>query len=401
MNDVATETEQENTIDISSIDLNDPDALKDLDADTLANIALQSNAPENALLDDESVDINTEEFHGRQTEDNTDDAESDTESDEKEGEGTVDVAAQSETEDDQSKESGDDGTTEDQQEVEAKGVETANGEAIIPFSVLKETRAAKTAAQQRNQELERQIEQLKNDMAVERAKHADNNDVEYEIPDDVKNMIAERKGKFVEEYGESEAVDALFGALEDNMLVLGRENATLAKKIEAQQDILKSQDEASTKSIQEEIDNAIDNVPELVQWTSREDSTWRERLANTYDQLMKDADYASKPLQERFNELPAKVQALYGEDPGLEVVDKQDADTNASTNASDKKTVGSEEPKATKDSTTPHSLDSIPGGSSPEGSKYGPVGGMSGAAMTSHLEQMSDTEREALLNGLA
>jgi hypothetical protein len=281
---------------------------------------------------------------------------------EKAGSATPDAAIQSQTE----------------APAQPKGVQTKDGEHVIPYSVLEREREARARAEQMLQAQAAEIERLA------------------------------AGGKPADE-GEGDAVQLS----EDDLTQLDQDLPGVAKAIRAQQETIKAlmgtvqtlqQDQQVARSVQQEavkdeIDVAIEANPDLKAWRessnaeANPDPIMWNRAADIDAVLREDPAWKDRPVAERFAKVAETVKAIYGAPtqpkPGASPKDTQaalDAKAAAALAAAEK-----------SGASAPRSLGDIPGGTTPAVDEAAALLEKDGAELTAAFMAMTPEQIEAKL----
>lgn len=260
-------------------------------------------------------------------------------------------------------------TKDDKQDTKIGDVLTKDGKHTIPYSVLEDTRKRLQAEEARRQELESELEKAKAGDTGD--KGADSGEVKLTEEEQA------HVDRLREEYG-----DELAAPVEAAYL----RSARLEQRIEGIQQAAPS-DNKDTEA--QEIQAAIDASPVMATWQARGDD-WYQRSVEVYNTAMaNDPDFAAMSREQQFQELPNRVQALYGKDKSL-VTDTKPADTKPEdTKPADTKPADTKPADTTTEGFKGTSSD-IPGGAPPDSSKYGPVDGMSPQAIQAYMDEQAE-----------
>lgn len=351
------------------------DAEDELDHDALAKLAEESvSGADPDDMDEADVEARDEGVVPEATKD-------DAKPDENKDAATDDGAA---TADKGEQPAGD--TKDDKQETKAgedtkiDGVLTKDGKHVIPYGAHTALRDRVQTAETKAQQLERENAELK-ERLEKGTPVGDDTDQGAKLSEDQQSQldtINAQIGKIEEEYGE-ELAAPLKASLEMQKNAL-LDNARLRQELETtrQQTPTDTDDEAQA------VQAAIDASPVMATWQARGDD-WYKRSVEVYNTAMaNDPDFAALSREEQFQELPNRVQALYGKDKSLVSEAKPDEKPAAKPEPKDDKPAD----KAATDFTG--TISDIPGGTPPDSAKYGPVDGMSPQAIQAYMDEQAE-----------
>jgi hypothetical protein len=258
----------------------------------------------------------------------------------------------------------------------AAGVSTKDGKGVIPYTVLKETRARASVLQQEKEQLEQEREYLKQQLEqlVQIPQPGAAVPQVESNPDETLSEIADMR----------EQARALEDDFPENAALIKRQ-ADLLEKMYRRQLVVESnimqereaaqQDQA--KAVSTSVQEAIDQIPELSAWQSAQGREWE--LALEQDRVLrKQPEWADKTFDERFAKVTEIVRVLM---PSAAVAPAPTLKSDPS----------SERPVAP---TTPpvNSLSDIPGGVAPVRNHAEQVEGMSAAALGNKMAGMTQDQ---------
>jgi predicted outer membrane protein len=241
-----------------------------------------------------------------------------------------------------------------------EGVLTKDGKHVIPFSVLEKEREEKLALERTNAELEARV----NGLEV-------NDNQEVSLTEEETEKLKELAYDYGEEFAEQRKQEIL-------------ENKQLKAQLEARN----TQDVQSQTN---EIQDAIDSSPLMLQWQSdRENSEWYSRANNVFEMLQTtDESFAGLSFAEQMAALPGRVEAMYGESEQGKLLREKP-------NASEK--VQEKVDNAKKQNI--NSLSDFPAGVDSDNTEAETLSRLSGVEINSKLANMSDKQLEAYLHEL-
>lgn len=255
-------------------------------------------------------------------------------------------------------------------------VKTADGEGEIPYAVLKNTR-------EQNAQLKAEVDRLSAEL--EAAKNGGSTD-------DPTQMTPEQRQEHIQQLqAEIQSVEDDYDPdLAKPMRRLLEENLRLAKQVEQMGESLRNQPTDEDRQQDQEIQAAIDKSPVMADWYSRTDETWYKRAVQVHQAaIQSDEDYQGMSHEQRMQELPQRVQAVFGKDP--EAPDpgaKPEAKPEAKP---DEKPAKEAKPANSEEDVIPRSMDDLPPGGTPDPSgKFGPLGDMDGAKMTDYFGRLAN-----------
>ncbi|MGH8562723.1 MAG: hypothetical protein ACREXW_01030 [Gammaproteobacteria bacterium] len=270
-----------------------------------------------------------------------------------------------------------------------EGVLTRDGKHVIPYDVLRSERDARKALEAQTAALTAELEALKKAQPAGAAadpeqpqKHADA--AAAELPAEVEAKAEELR----ESYGDEFADQWL-----DNYK-LKVQVAAVTRWAQAIESERAARDTAERSSEQDGIQAAIDAVPLMAEWQADSaNPEWYARANELHQILMRsNPAYSEMSWAERMDELPGKVEAVYGESPhsakARGATDTGKAAERAIHRASVRR---------------PASMSDIPGGTPPAQSETEALERMSPAQLQAHLGSMAarNPERlESFLRGL-
>lgn len=271
------------------------------------------------------------------------------------------------------------------QEETPDGVLAKDGKNVLPFNVLQKEREKSHAQAERIAELEAEAAKLETGDGEEKKPESDDTtNVDAAPLDDVDKEVA-RLNKLAESVLEEYGDENLAEQFRTQAKMVERQ-ATLDSRLNNWE---KSQKQNAQKTEQEEIQGALDSSPKLSGWAASEDQTFHERATALHAYLMStDPAYKAKSWDERFKELPDRVESLHGDGPGK--VDKTE------------KVVDIEKAKQDAGKKAPTSISDIQGGEAPIGSDMEELEGMSPSSITQKMMDFkSEDDMEAYVRGLS
>ena len=326
----------------------------ELDENLLASADVVDPADAEAIGGDEEVVI-----AGR---DDTDDEKS-----EGKDEGEDDEKSESESKGDEGEsESKGDGKGDEKPESKPDGILTRDGKHVIPFDVLKTTRDELAQAQAEAAELRAKLEQE----AAAEAEKAATSEVEAKIAE-----LQERVNKAKSEYDDEDVAEVV-EPLQIAIDALERERELMQRTA-----AIEAQAQAQAATVEQDIQNAIDNSPAMSLWASEQGEMY-QRATKLHDTLMAtDPAYQAMSWDDRFKELPQKMAAIYSD-----VKLPDDTDTAV---AKAKREAGRERKVAT--------LSDMPAGEAPIVDKDNSLAAKSGVDLLDQFDGLTEEQIEAAL----
>jgi hypothetical protein len=261
-------------------------------------------------------------------------------------------------------------------EERADGIASKNGKHIIPYDVLETERQQKIEAQRRADELQAEIERLKNNPT--------GSTTQADLPvfnSMTEEQLAELKEFFPDQY---EAIVAQQAAALAANAVIAEARGKLSTYEQQEAARRAEQAREAGKAAQAEIDNNPmlsfwqRNSPEIFAYCCKAD-----------DDLREDPETASLSITERFARVANMAAAKYGNP-----VQQQDSGKQEEAKV-DKKT------EAKPDKPMPfYSLSDIPGGEAPEASERQRLEDANSVELGNRFMSMTEDQRAAFLNSL-
>lgn len=273
-------------------------------------------------------------------------------------------------------------------EINAEGVLARDGKNVIPFSVLKSERDARSRAEQVAKDAEAQIAELKAQLAAgnqgaKPGETARTTEAATEVETLTDEELAVLKEDFPTQYKVYMAQQATIKALQ-------------AQQQQVDQERQQQQTERQ-RTRDEMVRDAIDATPKLahIQATDPE----RFAAAQRYDTVLRqDPKWADKPMAERFAEVVKLVETTHGaiEVPGA----KQQATTQKTTEELKKEAEAAAAAAAKAKPTVPTSLSDFPAGSPPANSEQEALESLTPLQLADKMAKMNPAQLEAYLNTL-
>lgn len=305
--------------------------------------------------------------------------------------GDTEEAESEESETDESKEDEaaefEDEVTEDEKgeaetDEEELPIATKDGKRTIPYDVLKAERQKAAQAKAELAEMKAEIDNLRKSMN-ETAPKEETKSAKVETPE----HIQAKAEKLREDWGD-EIADQFLRTYELESMV--SQQAEIIKQLNERAD---TRDAVEKRTEEQQIQDAIDNSPEMVEWQSDVDSPWYQRAVRM-DAMLQETDptYAAMNWHDRFQVLPSKVKAAFG------VVEE----TRDEPKPKVEKTVLSEQEKKAKvdealkkaGDKAPTSMSDLPSGDAFEADELNRLDGMSAAQVQAHIDKLAeDPER--------
>lgn len=269
---------------------------------------------------------------------------------------------------------------------EPEGIATKDGKHVIPYSVLKSERERASRAEQMVREMQERLQALeqqakpgeagaKNDGESARAT------TESAVPEISPEDLELLKEDFPTVYKTVMASMNAIKAIED--------------KLKPVVESVQEQTESRERTVAEQVQDAIDSIPKLSHIQSSDKEAFA--LAKQFDAtLRQDANWASKPLQERFEKVVELVEGVRGaiEVPGK--TPKAQPKPEDLKNAAKAKAV--QEAAASK--TVPTSLSEFPAGQAPEANEADQVESMTPLQLAAKFASMTPDQLDAYFRSM-
>src|SRR5690242_2745801 len=179
-------------------------------------------------------------------------------------------------------------------EEEPVGVSTKNGKGIIPYEKHKELRVENSALRQQLQEAQGKLDEL-----LKRKEDAKSSREEAKADD----AIAQHLHRIKEEMPELHTV--ITAVIEGSRKQGEKLEQTLAEMKRAKEE----SERQKQLSVAEQVAEAKDNNPDLVNWESNDPAAWDEALRQ--DEILRTSPrWANKSYAERFEEVVRRVRAI-------------------------------------------------------------------------------------------
>lgn len=235
---------------------------------------------------------------------------------------------------------------EDWAEIKTLVVKTKDGQGDIPYDVLAGSRQQVAALKQQNEGMAQELEQLRATAAAA-APNSPAGTIPNpagEIPNEVLMTAFEQSqgrsyDELEEEFGEDQA-KLFLNQIRDNLL-LRQDLANIRESI----------DSAGDEGSADEVQDAIDAIPDLVKWQQLDGDMWKEALREDAH-LRESPLWAGKSYQERFTEVTRRLGGSVEPAPTTTADNKTAAEKAAEVLAKTATTVAQ----------VPTSLSSVPGG---------------------------------------
>ena len=231
---------------------------------------------------------------------------------------------ESEQEDDDGAAHGADEVTEEEPEEEEPIVRTKNGKREIPYSEHKALRVkVATLEEQLEQfrESQKEAESLKAKLAELQALQkqmdgAKTTSKRSEIQERFDKRVATLKEDFPDVGDSLDAVKELVNDVVSDLENMKAETKKRAQEAEAMQQAIKAKEDAEAEKqkriIDEQVQEAKGNNPDLVHWESLDGDEWREAMFQDAI-LIQNPKWAKRPMEERFVEVVKRVRAIMPE----------------------------------------------------------------------------------------
>lgn len=259
-------------------------------------------------------------------------------------------------------------------------IQARDGVHTIPYAVLENTRqelgdtkSALDEAQRRNQELQQQLAALQAGKPADQGQEGDR----PVLPTDDKTGAIDFD-KLREEYPEE-----IVNALEASYTTI----AALNQKVEKLDASIAERAQAEEKTVEQEIQDAIDRIPQLAEWQSSGSPMWDAAVAVDM-KLRHDPEYANKSFHDRFCDV---VKTLTGKDPREQVKTTE----QPSKEELERRAAAVLEKAGTR---TPHSLSDIPGGTAPAQNEREAVESLTVTQLESKFEKMTPQQIDEYLS---
>lgn len=249
--------------------------------------------------------------------------------------------------------------------MDEKVIVTRDGKHEIPYSVLANERA-------RNVQLQRELEELKKAKAEE-AVTEDPSETDGQSTD-----MDEDLEFFKEEFGE-EAAEAE-RKRRARYAEMEKRQKELEQKIEENNKWREQLETKREDEIVNEVNEAIDSIPQLREWRDSDDPMWQAAVALD-NRLSQDPDNSGLSFKERFSMV---VERLTGQKP----TQKPEQNTKA---ALEQKLA------QTKPSSLPNSLSDIPGGQAPAQSETDSLEALTTSQLEAKFEKMTPEQQAEYL----
>ncbi|MBL3825160.1 MULTISPECIES: hypothetical protein [unclassified Marinobacter] len=306
----------------------------------------------------------------------TDDAETNTASDDSDEKAKADADETKVEEDDKAAAAQEEQKAEEQGEKDdepPRVVKTRDGKHEIPYSVLERER-------QKNLDLQRQLDEVKRQQQESREKAPETKD------DQNAGQSADKDDfdleAFREEFGD-EAAEAE-RKRRQKYADMEKRQAQLEKEIEDNRKWREQQEAKAKQTVESEITEAIDSIPELRDWRDKEDPMWDAAVALD-NRLMNDPEFADLPYRDRFVKV---VERLTGRTLSDKKTDHKSAE------AALDKTLAEQERTGGK---PPSSLSDIPGGHAADQSEQDTLERMTTAQLERKFESMTPEQQSEYL----
>lgn len=260
----------------------------------------------------------------------------------------------------------------EEDEDEGAPIQTADGKHTIPNRVLRDVRA-------QNKELKRKLAELEAAKTSSPDTTAAEPDSSVSELDGLPATVAAKYNEYKDQWGDAFAEQYLA-------------NYRLSQEVAELKAARNSELERTQRTEEEQIQDAIDSSAIMTAWQNDEDNPqWMQNAIATNKLLMTtDAAYARMSWSERFEALPAKVHALYGESPHAAKITPP--------KAADPTPEKTPEPKPSAVAT----LSDLPAGGNPGAPESNAelLQTMSATEMAKHIENLSPDKLEAFLASL-
>lgn len=330
-------------------------------------------------VDEDNVDSLINEFgQHSETEDDTgtDDAETATASDDSDEEAKADADETKAEEDDKA------AAAQEEQKAEEQGkqddepprvVKTRDGKHEIPYSVLERER-------QKNLELQQELAQIKQQQQAIQDKAPETKD------DQNAGQSADKDDFDLEAYREEFGDEAAEAERKRRQKYADMEKrqAQLEKEIEDNRKWREQQEAKAKQTVESEINEAIDSIPELRDWRDKEDPMWDAAVALD-NRLKNDPEFADLPYRDRFVKVVERLT-------GRTLSDKKTDDKSAE--AALDKTLAEQEKSGGK---PPSSLSDIPGGHAADQSEQDTLERMTTSQLERKFESMTPEQQSEYL----
>jgi hypothetical protein len=257
-------------------------------------------------------------------------------------------------------------------EPEAAEIQTADGKHTIPYDVLRAARDEARTAKAEADRLRQELETLRTPAPAQPP--AEPAEAPNTLPGDVQAYV----DKVRENWGDDIAAQAERTYwLEQHALYQQQVIEQLSQHIQAQKQAEQQTLEQRQRTEAEHIEDAIATSPKLSAWAKSEDPVWFDRAVELHAMLVKtDRTYASQSWQERMQQLPGRVEAVFG------VVGAPTAP--AATQAKVKQVLES----------PPVSLSEMSGGIPPERTEFQKLEDLEGNALTAYMNKLAQDPRK-------
>jgi hypothetical protein len=261
-------------------------------------------------------------------------------------------------------------------EERADGIASKNGKHIIPYDVLETERQQKIEAQRRADELQAEIDRLKNNPngSATQADLPVFNSMTEEQLEELKEFFPAQYEAIVAQQAAVLAANAVIAEAKGKLSTYEQQEA--AKRAELERE--------AAKSAQAE----IDNNPLLSHWQRNNPEIFKE-CCELDDKLRANPANANLTITERFTKVANAMKEIYGNP-----VQQQDSGKQEDQKV-DKKT------EAKPDKPMPfYSLSDIPGGEAPEASERQRLEDANSVELGNRFMSMTEDQRAAFLNSL-
>lgn len=199
------------------------------------------------------------------------------------------------------------GEGEDEEDEKEPVVLTKNGKGTIPYEKHKELRVENATLKQQLEDLKKAQADLKS--LAEKKESARTPERRAEIQKRLADRIAKAKEDFPDVGDPLSDISDLITDLSAELAEEKANNRAKAEKAEAEK---KRQEEEQQRVINEKVQEAKENNPDLVYWEEHDEDAWKEAMLQ--DQvLLQNPKWANKSYEERFVEVVKRVRAVMPE----------------------------------------------------------------------------------------
>lgn len=264
-------------------------------------------------------------------------------------------------------------------EPEKAPIQARDGKHTIPYAVLENTRQELGDTKSALEEAQKQAQKLQEQLAALQAGKPADQGKEGDKPD----LPTDKTGAIDFEALRKEYPEEIVNALEASFTTI----AALNQKVGKLGEVIAERTSSEERTVEQEIQDAIDGIPQLSEWQSSGSPMWDAAVAVDL-KLRHDPKYANKSFHDRFCDV---VKTLTGKDPREEAK----APEQPSKEELERRAAAALEKAGTR---TPHSLSDIPGGTAPAQNEREAAESLTVTQLESKFEKMTPQQIDDYLS---